>query len=266
MQFNFQIYQDTWQKLANCDRFTRPVPLQVFEIIPSTNIQIWELIDKGATTPLAAIALEQTAGKGQWGREWQSSWGGLYLSVGISLNLALVNNAHLVMCTAWGIATVLRTYALPVSLKWLNDLILDGRKLGGIKIETRTRQQQITQAVIGVGVNWTNPVPNLGINLKSYYQKSTVIKTIFSLEELTAIAIYGILFGYQYYSEVGINNFIDSYQAILATLGKKITFHGCPAEVIGVTNQGELKIRLKSLGATTEICLSPGQISLGYDF
>ena len=265
MKFNFQIYQETWQKLTKSDRAMESIPLQVFETIPSTNTQLWELIDRGEINPLAAIALEQTAGKGQWGRVWQSSLGGLYLSVGISPNLALTNNAHLVMSTAWGIATILRNYSLPVSLKWLNDLILDGRKLGGIKIETRTRQQQITDAVIGVGINWTNPVPPVGINLQSYYQKSTAIARISSLEALTAIAIYGILFGYQYYLKVGINNFLNSYLEILTTLGKKIAFNGCPGEVIGVTNKGELKVKLKSPGATTEVCFSPGQISLGYD-
>ncbi len=265
MKFNFEIYQEIWHKLTECDRTLEPIPLHIFETIPSTNTQLWKLIDRGETNPLAAIALEQTAGKGQWGREWQSSIGGLYLSVGISPNLAMQNNAHLVMSTAWGIATILRNYSVPVSLKWLNDLILDGRKLGGIKIETRTRQQQITDAVIGVGINWTNFVPPVGINLQSYYQKMATSDRISSLEELTAIAIYGILFGYQYYLEFGINNLLNSYLEILATLGKKITFNGCPGQVIGVTNQGELKVKFKSSGATTEVYLSPGQISLGYD-
>ena len=265
MKFNFQTYQETWQRLTKSDRLIKSIPLQVFEAIPSTNTQLWELIARGNSIPLAAIALKQTAGKGQWGREWQSCLGGLYLSVGISPNLALQNNTHLVMSTAWGIATILRNYSLPVSLKWLNDLILDGRKLGGIKIETRTRQQHITHAVIGVGINWTNSVPPVGINLQSYYQKSATIDRISSLEELTASTIYGILFGYQYYLTVGIDDFLNSYLKILATLGKKITFNGCDGEVTGVTNKGELKVKLTSPGATTEVRLSPGQISLGYD-
>ena len=264
MEFDFQAYEETWQRLTQSDRNIRSIPLHIFKTIPSTNMQLWKLIDRGETSPLAAIALEQTAGKGQWGREWQSSKGGLYLSVGISPNLAMQNNAHLVMSTAWGIAKTLRNHYVPVSLKWLNDLILDGHKLGGIKIETRTRQQKITDAVIGVGINWKNLVPPVGINLQSYYQKTT-IEQISSLEELTAIAVYGILFGYQYYLEFGINNLLNNYLAILTTLGKKITFNGSPGKVIGVNEHGELKVKFQASGATTEIYLSPGQISLGYD-
>ncbi|MGF1542199.1 MAG: biotin--[acetyl-CoA-carboxylase] ligase [Pleurocapsa sp.] len=268
MQFNFQLYQETWYELTQKDNFTEAViqsiPLQVFETIASSNTQLWELIDGGNLTPTSVIALEQTAGKGQWGRVWQSSLGGLYLSVGISPQISLSNNAHLVMSTAWGIATILRNYSLPVLLKWPNDLILDGYKLGGIKIETRTRQQQITHAVIGVGINWLNTVPPMAINLQSYYQKFPTNRHIFSLEALSAIAIYGILYGYEYYRTVGIECLVNSYLEILLTLGQKIAFNGCSGEVIGVSDRGELTVKLKSQGATTTINLSPGQINLGY--
>ena len=169
------------------------------------------------------------------------------------------------MATAWGIATALRRYHLPVWLKWSNDLILEGKKLGGIKIETRTQQQQITHAVVGVGINWTNSVPNLGINLQSYYQTQTE-KRIVSLEQLTAITVYGILSGYQHYLTVGIKQLVDDYLQLLSNLGQSVIIEGCPGVVTGVTTQGELKVRLRSPGATTEIHLAPGQISLGYKY
>ncbi len=268
MKFDVQIYQETWQHIARqgfpIESTIQSIPLEVFATITSTNTKLWELIDRGNSTPLAAIALKQTAGKGQWGRVWQSSLGGLYLSVGISPQISLSNNAHLIMSTAWGIATILRNYSLPVSLKWPNDLILDGCKLGGIKIETRTQQQQITHAVIGIGINWTNAVPPMAINLQSYYQKSQASDRISSLEALSAIAIYGILSGYKYYQQVGIERLVNSYLKILLTLGQTITFNGCLGEVVGVSDRGELKVKLTSEGATTIINLSPGQISLGY--
>ncbi len=172
-------------------------PLHILPIIPSTNQYLWSLIEQKQQSPLATIseagtlcviALQQTAGRGQWGKTWQSSLGGLYLSVGMETNLSSDCYPHLIMATAWGIATVLRQYHLPVLLKWSNDLILSGKKLGGIKIETRTQQQLLTHAVVGVGINWTNTVPDLGINLQSYYQTEAEPK-ITCLEQLTAIAI-----------------------------------------------------------------------------
>lgn len=269
MNFKIKQYQNFWHKLNQNKtfiskiEFNQSISLSVFSCIPSTNTKLWELIDSGIPCPLGAIALQQTAGKGQWGHTWVSATGGLYLSVGLDLDLEINNYPHLVMATAWGIATVLRYYDLPVTIKWSNDLILDQRKLGGIKIETRNKNNKLTKAVIGVGINWHNSVPEPGINLKSYYQNQK-INSISSLEELTAIASYGILLGYEYYLAVGIEKLLAKYLKICHSLGKQIDFNGCPGEVVGVTKEGKLMVKLRSPGATTKITLSPGQISLGY--
>ena len=239
------------------------IPLHILPVIPSTNQYLWSLIEQKQPLPLAAIALQQTAGRGQWGKQWQSSLGGLYLSVGIETNLSSDCYPHLIMATAWGVATMLRQHQVTVLLKWSNDLILLGKKLGGIKIETRTQQQHLTHAVVGVGINWANTVPDLGINLQSYYQTQTEPK-ITSLEQLTAITSYGILSGYQHYLNVGIEQLRDDYLHLLSNLGQQVTIKGHSGIVSGVTTKGELKVRLRSPGATTEICFAPGQISLGY--
>ncbi|HEY9768001.1 MAG TPA: biotin--[acetyl-CoA-carboxylase] ligase [Coleofasciculaceae cyanobacterium] len=263
MSFNLELYWQVWQKLNQSQIIAKPIPLAVFASIPSTNNKLWELIDRGVEYPLGAIALQQTAGKGQWGHSWVSANGGLYLSIGFDLDLEPHNYPHLVMATVWGVATVLRHHQLPVTIKWSNDLILDRCKLGGIKIETRNSKNKISQAVVGVGINWRNAVPNLGINLESYYQNHN-FKSINSLEELAAISAYGIVLGYQDYLSVGIEKLLDKYLAIFHNLGQQVNINGCPGQVIGVTAQGKLKVKLRSPGATTEIALAPGQISLGY--
>ena len=273
LSFNFKLYQQTWQRLSNSQNqiktltqqldIATPIPLHIFDSIPSTNTKLWELIDGGIEIPVGAIALQQTAGKGQWGKSWFSPDGGLYLSVALSLDLAIINHPHLVMATAWGITIVLRHYQLPVTIKWSNDLILEQRKLGGIKIETRNSHHKIIQAVVGVGINWCNPVPAIGINLQSYYQDKSQ-KNITSLEELAAITTYGVLLGYRYYLSVGIEQLLIDYLAILSSLGQQVMFNNCPGKVTGVTIEGKLKVRLRSPGATTEITFAQGQISLGY--
>ena len=270
MNYNFdlKLYQQFWQRVSkSCSialiNIEEAIPLFVYDTVLSTNTKIWELIDRGVKTPVGAIALQQTAGKGQWGHSWVSAEGGLYLSVGLDLDLEINNYPHLVMATAWGIATVLRQHQLPVTIKWSNDLILERRKLGGIKIETRNEQNKITKAVVGVGINWRNCVLEPGINLESYY-RNKAIKNIDSLEELTAITAYGILLGYEYYLLSGIKKLLSNYLAVLDSLGQKIMFNNCPGEVIGVTTEGKLRVKLRSPGATTEIAFAPGQISLGY--
>ena len=167
------------------------------------------------------------------------------------------------MATATGITNLLRDYQLPVSLKWSNDLILENRKLGGIKIETRNVKNKLVKAVVGVGINWHNPIPDGGINLKSYYANYTAV-AIDSLEELTAITSYGIVLGYQYYLSKGIENLLTEYTAILNSIGKKITIDGCTGEVVGINSDGKLEVVLRSPGAITKIAFAPEQISLGY--
>ncbi|WP_036476751.1 biotin--[acetyl-CoA-carboxylase] ligase [Myxosarcina sp. GI1] len=258
MVFNRQTYQQVFLNLGkNHNKIIAPIPLHIFESIPSTNQKLWQLIERDSKISLGVIALQQTAGKGQWGKQWLSPSGGMYLSVSLFPDLALNNNFHLIMATAWGIATTLRSYNVPVSIKWSNDLVLSGRKLGGIKIETRAKRQRITQAVVGVGINWTNPVPAIGINLLSYRDRLS------SLEELVAIATYGIIFGYQHYLKVGAKQLVARYSELLINLGQQINIDGDWGTVTGVTTEGKLIVRTET---ATEVYLTPGQISLGYEF
>jgi BirA family transcriptional regulator, biotin operon repressor / biotin---[acetyl-CoA-carboxylase] ligase len=265
-------YQNQLFNLAK-NRELLDSPLYVFDLIPSTNQKLWELIDRGVKPTIAAIALQQNAGRGQWGKQWQSPLGGLYLSVALSTDLKLKDSFHLTLATAVGIANILRDRNVPVLLKWSNDLILRGQKLGGIKSETRTQQESIKQAVIGVGINWINPTPEVGINLRSFLEESVDVKlsdrqssnvSIQSLEELAAITTYGIISGYQNYLEKGIDRLLSTYLELLINLGQTVEVNDLSGTVVGVSSTGELKVRLRSPGASTQISLQPGQISLGY--
>lgn len=238
--------------------------IYLYDNIPSTNQILWELLDGAVPPPIAAIASRQTAGRGQWGRQWQSLSGGLYLSLAFSPDLPSTDAPHLTLLSAWGIADALRRHDIPVGLKWPNDLILQGRKLGGIKTEIRIQNEKIDRAVIGVGINWTNLVPEVGINLETFWQDK-INRSINSLEMLGAIAIDGIFSGFQFYRSQGIENLIASYLQLLRSLGRTVTVEGSPGEIVGITSQGELRIRFSSAGSSSEICLPPGTISLGYD-
>lgn len=254
---NRQKLESELRKFDN--KILQKLSIYLYETIPSTNQILWELLDRHVNPPIVAIASQQTAGRGQWGRQWQSHRGGLYLSVAIDLNIPASNAPHLTLLSAWGIADTLRRHDIPVGIKWLNDLILDGRKLGGIKCETRIQKETIAQAVIGVGLNWTNPVPEMGINLKAFLDKIT------TLERLSAIAICGIFLGYERYLTNGIEDLLSSYLTLLETIGRKVIVNGSPGVVIGVNCYGDLRVRLHSSGATTEIDLPSGTIGLGYN-
>lgn len=231
--------------------------IHTYETLASTNQTLWQLIKEGAKPGTVVIATQQTAGRGQWGHQWYSPIGGLYLSYATFPNILVADSFQLTMRSAWGIATVLRDRHIPVQLKWLNDLLLDNRKLGGILTETKVKQGKISQAVIGVGINWTNPVPETGINLTSF------LDTVPSLEQLAAIAIQGI--------DKGINQPIETllpaYEQLLTSIGRSISIGDRQGVVVGVSSTGYLRVRLEAEENPTtdilEIPLKPGSISLG---
>lgn len=271
MRFNQQQFKIALQEVrdrlsvqGNVPEIGQPqgMSLHLFETLPSTNQTLWELLKQGATSGTVVIAAQQTAGRGQWGRQWQSTLGGLYLSLALTPKLQVSNSAQLTMCSAWGIATALRSYDIPVCLKWPNDLLLLGRKLGGILTETRVQQGQITKAVVGVGINWSNCVPESGITLQSFCEEQ--LSPMTSLEMLAAIILQGLNLGYQRWSAQGIESLLSSYLELLDSLGRQVIFDGNPGTIAGVTPNGELRICLNSAEVATEICLKPGTISLGY--
>lgn len=276
MAFNQQQFEKALQevksKLSLEGKFSE-ISLHTFPTLPSTNQKLWDLLKEGAKELTVVIAEQQTAGKGQWGRQWQSASGGLYLSVALAPNLQASEAAQLTLCSAWGIAQALRVYGIPVFLKWPNDLILLGRKLGGILTETRVQQGQITKAVVGVGINWSNSVPETGISLQSFCEEELCLG-VTSLENLAAIVIQGLNCGYQRSLDQGIQILLQSYLELLDSLGRQVIVDGNPGIITGVTPTGELRVNLSAKevafagdpeqASVREICLKPGTIGLGY--
>jgi len=90
------------------------------------------------------LALQQTEGKGRGDRVWESPPGGLYLSI--------ISPSHSLLPFIAGIS-VIQTLGLDnrLRLKWPNDIILDGKKVGGILCEDDDKS-----AVVGIGINMNN--------------------------------------------------------------------------------------------------------------
>jgi BirA family transcriptional regulator, biotin operon repressor / biotin---[acetyl-CoA-carboxylase] ligase len=256
---------------------TRLAPqVLLFDQIDSTNRALWNVFDQNLPEGTIAIALQQSMGKGQWGRQWKSEPGGLYLSVALTPNCSIDQSSQLTLCTAWGIATALReipsrlsgtSEQIPVQLKWLNDLVVQKRKLGGILTETRIQNQSVSKAVVGVGMNWNNPVPEPGINLASLLREQPV-PLIESLEMLAAITIAGLVGGYQYWQTCGIEAILPKYLDLLVNIGQTVTIGDQTGTIVGVLPSGELHVNLCCFGKSKldapDFYAKPGTISLGY--
>jgi BirA family biotin operon repressor/biotin-[acetyl-CoA-carboxylase] ligase len=125
----------------------------VYDAVDSTNNIAAGLAQDPANAGTAVLAGEQTAGRGQFGRTWQSPPGlGVWLSVVLSPPADL---RRPVLLTAWAAVAVADTAreltGRPTRIKWPNDVLLAERKVCGILIE----QTQGTVVGIGLNVNQT---------------------------------------------------------------------------------------------------------------
>ena len=133
--------------------------LMRFERVSSTMDVVHELAEQGAAAGTMVIAGEQLTGRGARGRTWHSPPGGLWMSV---LYRPPVLGALEVISLRVGLAlaNALDPFApAPLQLKWPNDLILLGRKVGGILCEARWQGGEPGWVAVGVGLNVRNQVP-----------------------------------------------------------------------------------------------------------
>ncbi|NJL47522.1 MAG: biotin--[acetyl-CoA-carboxylase] ligase [Leptolyngbyaceae cyanobacterium SM2_5_2] len=237
------------------------------EQIDSTNRELATMMAAGAPAGTVLMAATQQAGRGQWGRQWLSQPGGLYLSLGLRPELEAQRSAFLTLASAWGVATSLENLGLPVQVKWPNDLVANGKKLGGLLVETRLANCCIKEAVIGLGLNSFNPVPPTGISLQQLIQPEAGFSPLNTLEGIAAVALYGLLQGYFFWQNQGDSAFLAAYQAKMTHLGQTVVVNDRLAEVRGLGGAGNLRVHLQSHLPADSIDLEvkPGEVTLGYN-
>jgi BirA family biotin operon repressor/biotin-[acetyl-CoA-carboxylase] ligase len=123
--------------------------------IDSTNRVALELGHAGEPEGAVVIAEEQTAGRGRAGRTWHSERAaGLYLTLLLRPPLSPVQAPLLTMLAGLSAhAAIQSELNLSVDLKWPNDLLLRGKKLGGILTEMHAEPSTIKFVIVGIGIN-----------------------------------------------------------------------------------------------------------------
>ncbi len=239
--------------------------IHIFDTLTSTNDKLAQLIaEENAPAGTIVIAKTQTAGRGQRERVWTSAVGGLYLSMAISPDLLAINVHQLTIGIVWGIADQLRQQGIDVSIKWPNDLILENRKLGGILTQTRIFQGRIQKAIVGVGINYANPVVSPAINLAPSNDRQPNYAN-FPIEMLTSCTIRGIISGYKRCNPATIDSLLSDYLELLNPRGRSVIVNGKLGNVLGISPQGELHIGFSTATEIAETYLTPGTFTLGYE-
>ena len=135
--------------------------------VASTQAVAKDLASKGAPEGTTVVANSQSSGTGRLGRPWTSPVGGLYMSMILRpKNLPRPELVTLVSAVAV-VEGVKHSTRLVTSIRWPNDVILRGRKLAGVIAEAESSRQEVTQVIVGIGVNCNAPVSRLDIATKA---------------------------------------------------------------------------------------------------
>ncbi|MEE2987054.1 MAG: biotin--[acetyl-CoA-carboxylase] ligase [Nitrospinota bacterium] len=160
---------------SNLDSILIGEKLLVFQETASTNDLAKTYFQEGAVQGLILIADRQTDGKGRFGRSWHSeSEVGIYTSILLVPDLPVETLSGLPLLAGVAVVTAVNEFSHPnASLKWPNDILLNGKKLGGVLCETVRNPQGQTGVVVGIGIN---------VNHNSFPEELRSIATSIHLE------------------------------------------------------------------------------------
>ena len=125
--------------------------LSIFEEIGSTNDYLLENSKKNKIS--ICLTESQTKGRGRNSKEWQSpKYENIYMSISFSTNQDLKFFSSFSLVTALSVQKALTKHKFDTKIKWPNDIYINSKKVGGILIETLSKDKN-NIVVVGIGLN-----------------------------------------------------------------------------------------------------------------
>ncbi len=227
--------------------------------LDSTNRKAFELGRAGEPEGAAVIADTQTGGKGRLGRRWESPAGvNLYTSIILRPAIPPRHAHNLTFVAAVAVAeTVERFSPVRPTVKWPNDILLDGKKAAGILLEMDSEPDRVHFVVAGIGVN---------INMKEADLPETLRVKATSLYEIKGestdrAGFAGVLYSgfekwYKIYKEKGFSPVMEAWKGFFASVGRPVTVRSFDTVIegvcLGVDADGALLVRT-STGAEERV-------------
>ena len=137
-------------------------PLIILDRTDSTMLDIQRRRD-GQPEGLTVVARIQTAGRGRADHVWESPEAGALLC-SVLLRPHCSGEAFSLFSLTVGVALAEAIESVSghkIALKWPNDLLLDGGKVGGILVTTTVSADQVVEAILGFGINSGSPPPGV---------------------------------------------------------------------------------------------------------
>lgn len=207
----------------------------IYEVLPSTNDVAVGLAKKGESGVVCAKT--QTTGRGRKGRFFESQTGGLYCSFVFQYKDFLATRAFEIMrksCLA--VVKTLEKFGVSAGIKWPNDVLVNGKKICGVLIETAFSGKNISYAVVGIGINVNNvlgaEIRGIATSLSLLTGKTWEVEDV--LDELCR--------------NMQREYTAEEYRVHLLTLGKKVYVEdadgGYSAVCTGIAEDGRLIVEV----------------------
>lgn len=195
----------------------------VFDDLDSTNSTAKNLAKAGGAEGAVVIARTQSHGRGRFKRSWESPEGGLYLSLILRPSVPRQNTSLLSFVAALAVTKSINTYGVHATIKWPNDVRVNGRKIAGILLESEGEGSTITYVVVGIGINLAVDLKELSAEIQD--KSTSLLNELhhpvdyheFLKTFLMTFEHYYTIFQEQRYREI-----IDEWKANSDTLGKNV--------------------------------------------
>lgn len=216
------------------------------------------------------ITSHQTAGKGRFNRKWETTPSS-DLTFSIIKNFKItIDEIHLInFYSSYILLSALKNYfgeseELEFTLKWPNDILLNGRKIAGLLLDVKDLNSEIKKFIIGIGVN----VNGAGFENALKEKATSLLKETNKTSELESLLI---LIMQKFYDNLNLlknkNKLMSSWTAHTNIIGKKISFRKISddeelsVKVLDIDCDGGLKVMTEE-GKITKYY--SGEISLNY--
>ena len=240
--------------------------IDYFTQTDSTNVRARAIAAEGAPEGTVVIAEEQLRGKGRRGRVWYSPAGeGIYASVILRPRVQPHEATQLILVSAVAAAeTLLAHAAVPVAIKWPNDILVGGKKIAGILTEMSVDMDRIDYVIIGLGINVNTPAVSLPPDIAGI-ATSLCAETgrLFSRVELLRTYLEKLEGAYALFQQRNFEPVRQRWLELSRIIGRQVRIAGVErtfeGEVVNIDPNGFLI--LKSPDGTTQRILA-GDISL----
>lgn len=231
----------------------------------STNLVCRRMAEQGEAEGLAVLARAQSAGRGRRGRSFQSTKDlGMYLSVMLRPTQDMQTLSNM---TAWVAVAVCRgverACGVRPGIKWINDIILNGKKLGGILTELGLDGGKVDHLVVGIGINVNHTREDFDPELRD--MATSLALEVEKLPSLPVLAAHIIMALDEMYAGFPHNReeYLEEYRKGCVTTGKPVQII-TPAsreegESLAIDEEFRLVVRMPD---GSERALSAGEVSV----